>query len=726
MKGFSGTNRSKLLSPFSMMTWILVVLMMLSSLTSVIAETSEENKVTTMVFIIDSSTYVVNGEPIVMDVSPAIIENRTMLPIRYAAEPLGADIEWDGVERKATISLGEVKLELWIGKSNALINGKTVPIDADNANVKPLIVSNRTMLPLRFVTENLGCDIEWDPVARKATITKAGLGKIPGMSMIDLSKISDMSMIDLSKISDMSMIDLSKISDMSMIDLNKIPDIKPPDVEPPDVDIGKLTPKPDLKSDDISGLRDTWGKDPKEKEIPVNPTEADIPVIMRVGCGYDVFGEYASVDSLKEQVLDTQKLIHDQRMVRIRYDDVKQPSVEGRSIREYSRNMSVKASAGVGFMGFGGSASTNFHRERTEKTDNYFATNSYLVRKYEVYIKAPTDFKNYLTADAKKMLNDSNVSAKTIFDTFGHYVLVDSITGGRADYSVTASSKASTSFENFSIAAKAEFNVVVLKASASGEYKNVTNKAAYDSNRREEFAAYGGISLHKGQLSDSNALSKWASSLEHTGTLVDFGNKTTAPLVPIWDLCNDSNRKAYLKAEFDKFNLANADKNKWPVQKYIKDIMLMYSKDKDKARAMTRPGWQLIDVDLNKGASGNFVYLAYLEDENPEGAITDFFMESRDKGRSEGEQMMNHNANYVKYYQNGIDLNSGAGGRFLYLWFTREKTLPPITGLDIALDDPESVQPDWDSVCWQNTHTPANANEGTKKKGTPIYIKFRR
>ena len=215
MKGFSGINRSKLLSPVSIMTWILVVLMMLSSLTSVIAETSEENKVTTMVFIIDSSTYVVNGEPIVMDVSPAIIENRTMLPIRYAAEPLGADIEWDGVERKATISLGEVKLELWIGKSNALINGKTVPIDADNANVKPLIVSNRTMLPLRFVTENLGCDIKWDPVDRKATITKAG----------------------------------------STSDTGEIPDIKLPGIDPGDIKFPGETPEPDEDTGKIPDVK---------------------------------------------------------------------------------------------------------------------------------------------------------------------------------------------------------------------------------------------------------------------------------------------------------------------------------------------------------------------------------------------------------------------------------------------------------------------------------------
>ena len=121
--------------------------------------------------------------------------------------------------------------------------------------------------------------------------------------------------------------------------------------------------------------------------------------------------------------------------------------------------------------------------------------------------------------------------------------------------------------------------------------------------------------------------------------------------------------------------------------------------------------------------------MAYYEDENPEGAITNIFMESRDKGYSgeAGTVKKNHDGKYLDYTHINIDLNRGANdkGKALYLWYTRDETLPPITGIDIARDEPENVRPDWNSVCWQNTSTPANANHGTKKAGRRIYIKFR-
>ncbi len=517
MKGFLGTNRSKLLSPFSIMAWILIALMMFSSLTSVIAETSEGNKATTMVFIIDNSTYVVNGEPIVMDVSPTIIEDRTMLPIRYAAEPLGADIEWDGVERKATISLGATKLELWIGQSNALINGKTSPIDADNANVKPLIVSDRTMLPLRFVTENLGCDIEWDPVDRKATITKTGSSS--GI--------------------------IGKIPDISITDPGKIPDFKLPDF-----DLGKITVKPDLKSDDISGLKDTWGKGAKGQESTVTLSEADIPIVQRVGRGYNVFDKYAYALSLKNAVLDIARLLQDQRVERVRFDQGEESHYISESIRSYSNSRSVGLGASGSYFGFGGSINSNFDTTRTQSTNNSFATSSWVVKKYGVYIKGGTDFKRYLTADARQKINDKNVAPGTVFDTFGHYVLVDTITGGRVDYNVTASSEASTSFENFKTAAKAGFNAVLFSAGASGSYQNVTNKEAFDFDKDDNLVSVGGaFALNISQLqADPLARSKWESTLEDQGTLVDFGTTTTRALVPIWEMCDEPFRAAALKA----------------------------------------------------------------------------------------------------------------------------------------------------------------------------------
>lgn len=700
MKIFAKTSRSKLLSLVPITTWVLVILMMFSSLTSVTAETSEGNKSTTMVFIIDNSTYVVNGEPIVMDVSPTIIENRTMLPIRYAAEPLGADIDWDGVERKATISLGATKLELWIGQSNALINGKTVPIDADNANVKPTIVNNRTMLPLRFVTENLGCDIQWDPVDRKATITKAG-----------------------------SSSGIGKIPDIGITGPGIIPDIKFPNF-----DLGNITSKPDLKSDDTTVLKSTWAKQSeKGQERPVTLSEANIPVVMRVGCGYNVFDEYASVDSLKEQVLDTQKLIQAQRMARVYYDQYDSASTVERSIKEYSESMSVKARAGGKFMGFGGSVSTNFAKGYTEKTDQYFATHSHIIKVYGVYIKTPTadNLKAYLTDDAREWINNTNVSATNLFNTFGHYVLVDTVTGGRVDYSITADSTASTSFENFSIAAKASYNVAIFGASASTEYQKIKNEKKFSESKDTQFRRYGGSGLYESNLSNPQALINWENTLESRGTLIDFGKKTTRALIPIWEFCNDSDRGDYLKAEFDKLNLAEG--NKWPAEKYITDIQFIYARNLDEAGKMCPKGFQMITKDLNQDAYkvGTNIYLAYKTGEisAPYGLYTDLFMEFSPKEEFGEFKMISHNTNQAQYFRIGSDLNKGTVPtpryNYIYLWGTKEKTLPPIKEVAVVFDDPESAYPGWDVVCWLNTDQPADANRASNF-GRPVYIKFRR
>jgi len=103
---------------------------------------------------------------------PIIRENRTFLPIRYVAEPLGASLAWDGAQQKATITFQGKVIELWIGSNAARVDGKLVSIDSGNPNVKPLIVPpGRTMLPLRFVSENLGCQVDWNSSSQQITVT---------------------------------------------------------------------------------------------------------------------------------------------------------------------------------------------------------------------------------------------------------------------------------------------------------------------------------------------------------------------------------------------------------------------------------------------------------------------------------------------------------------------------------------------------------------------------
>ena len=107
-----------------------------------------------------------------MDVAPIISGNRTLLPIRFVIEPLGGKIVWSQSEKKVTITRGDTTIELWIGNNTAKVNGVSKIIDPDNLNVKPLLIyPGRTMLPLRFISETLGCNVEWNQETQQITIT---------------------------------------------------------------------------------------------------------------------------------------------------------------------------------------------------------------------------------------------------------------------------------------------------------------------------------------------------------------------------------------------------------------------------------------------------------------------------------------------------------------------------------------------------------------------------
>ncbi len=141
-------------------------------------EPSEGSGQTILRFYIDSGEYYIKGQAdstarlVTMDTAPAIREGRTILPIRYVAEQIGADVEWDDVCSQVTIKLGTRTIVLWINNGKAQVNSVEMAIDPGNPAVTPIIVPpGRTMLPLRFITENLGCQVDWNPELREVKIT---------------------------------------------------------------------------------------------------------------------------------------------------------------------------------------------------------------------------------------------------------------------------------------------------------------------------------------------------------------------------------------------------------------------------------------------------------------------------------------------------------------------------------------------------------------------------
>jgi uncharacterized repeat protein (TIGR02543 family) len=119
---------------------------------------------------IGSRTMYVDGSPVILEAAPIILNSRTLLPIRAVVEAVGGTIAWDASTQKVTIVQNDKTLVLWIDRNVATLNGQSVNIDSD-PKVVPIIMSGRTLLPLRFVAETLAMDVQWNALTRMVTIT---------------------------------------------------------------------------------------------------------------------------------------------------------------------------------------------------------------------------------------------------------------------------------------------------------------------------------------------------------------------------------------------------------------------------------------------------------------------------------------------------------------------------------------------------------------------------
>lgn len=97
------------------------------------------------------------------------INSRTMVPMRKIFELLGAEIDWNADTRTVTATKENTKIKLQINNKAAEIikDGKVENVVLDSA---PLIVNNRTLVPLRFVSESLDKQVGWDDLNKTAII----------------------------------------------------------------------------------------------------------------------------------------------------------------------------------------------------------------------------------------------------------------------------------------------------------------------------------------------------------------------------------------------------------------------------------------------------------------------------------------------------------------------------------------------------------------------------
>ena len=114
-----------------------------------------------------STLATVGNEPITLDAAPIIEQGVTLVPLRFIAEAFDSEVNWNGALQIITI----------VNKSHSIqlqINSKLVFIDNRKGNdldVAPKIVNGRTFVPIRFISEAFGAEVNWDGVMKTITIT---------------------------------------------------------------------------------------------------------------------------------------------------------------------------------------------------------------------------------------------------------------------------------------------------------------------------------------------------------------------------------------------------------------------------------------------------------------------------------------------------------------------------------------------------------------------------
>lgn len=122
----------------------------------------------------DDIRVTLDGNEIAFDVPPQIIDDRTLVPMRAIFEALGAEVTWNGETRTITAINGEKTITMAIGSHDMYVNSNTVTLD-----VPPMIIDDRTLVPVRAVSESLDCGVLWDGENRVVVIASAKTEVVP-------------------------------------------------------------------------------------------------------------------------------------------------------------------------------------------------------------------------------------------------------------------------------------------------------------------------------------------------------------------------------------------------------------------------------------------------------------------------------------------------------------------------------------------------------------------
>ncbi|MDO4300837.1 MAG: copper amine oxidase N-terminal domain-containing protein [Clostridia bacterium] len=117
-----------------------------------------------------SVNLLIEGQAVETDQPAVIVDGRTMVPVRVVAEALGTTVDWDGETKTVIFEQDGLTASMVVGETVLNISDGeiTYPVEIDTPAA---IINDRTMVPIRFLSENFGFGVEWDAETKTVNVT---------------------------------------------------------------------------------------------------------------------------------------------------------------------------------------------------------------------------------------------------------------------------------------------------------------------------------------------------------------------------------------------------------------------------------------------------------------------------------------------------------------------------------------------------------------------------
>ena len=441
-----------------------------------------------------------------------------------------------------------------------------------------------------------------------------------------------------------------------------------------------------------------------------------------LGAGYDIFGFYAYGGSTKLSLFDWNQAKTKQRsgfelpeIVSIHELGASTTeSYKGESALKLQTSLSSSVNTGFNISSlFSSTVNTEINVNALRNSRNCYSIIQMLIPLWKFAFDPYSDTAHHLlTPEFKDALE--SMDPYELFRTYGTHFVSELVIGGRLHYSSSTNELNFKADVEYSIAAEASFSFALGKLGANGYARYKTAIESFNSNSESSIFSIGGdptvvpsIGLSNDQEINRAKYESWLNSVNVNPAFMDFGSRNS--LKGIWTLMSNAARKEQLNNAANEY-IANIGEANSIYSDKIVDVVVIEGGSSSISAPM---GYEKYPYDLNKGSGGAFIYVCYAK-KSKEVIVSNNIRPIVDLMVITGKNTSTP-AGYVKI---PVDLNKGAGGEYIYLCKKYGQSGRHVDGIrDIVIigGDSSTIPPPYDY-----TKTPVDLNKGAG--GKYIYL----